>query len=212
MFNNHKVIEYFCFGVSAAPSPQTGLKWPVRILFHRYGLNIQPPISGASTLVFLARPRRCRAATVTPVIGSHRAIAGKRKSYFVLPLPSSPAVTYIKRMSFLRRYITLGFALVFMVSGVANAYARAMMAGSHSIEICSEMGNNSVTLGVNGEKLPTLHDCSSCCIAVGMLQDVAPHVARSSLADMAAWRGFELALNTGDAIFSTWPRGPPIRA
>ncbi len=114
-------------------------------------------------------------------------------------------------MSLLRRYITLGFALVFMLSGVSNAYARAMMTGASSIEICAEMGYNSVTLGVNGEKLPALHDCSSCCIAVGVLQDAPPHVARSSTADLAAWRGFELALNPGDAIFSTWPRGPPIK-
>ena len=114
-------------------------------------------------------------------------------------------------MSLIRRYITLGFALVFLFSGVANAYARAMMAGSQNVEICAEMGYDSVTLGVNGEKLPKLHDCSSCCIAVGVLQDAPPHVARSSMADLAAWRGFELALNPGDAIFSIWPRGPPVR-
>ncbi len=114
-------------------------------------------------------------------------------------------------MSLIRRYITLSFAVVFMLSGTANAYARAMMAGAHSIEICAEMGYDSVTLGTNGEKLPKLHDCASCCIAVGVLQDAPPHVARSSMADLAAWRGFELALNPNDAIFSIWPRGPPIK-
>lgn len=114
-------------------------------------------------------------------------------------------------MRLFRRYITLGFALVFMLSGMANAYARATMIGANSIEICAELGYDSVTLGFNGEKLPKLHDCQSCCIAVGVLQDAAPHVARSSSADMAAWRGFEQALNPGNAIFSTWPRGPPIK-
>jgi len=109
------------------------------------------------------------------------------------------------------RYITLGFALVFMLSGMANAYARAMMAGAQSIEICAELGYDSVTVGANGEKLPKLHDCSSCCIAVGVLQDAAPHVMRSGMAYLAAWRGFEQALNPGDAIFSIWPRGPPIK-
>jgi len=115
-------------------------------------------------------------------------------------------------MSLARRYITLGFALVFLLSGVANAYARAMMAGSHNIQICAELGYDSITLGANGEKLPKLHDCSSCCIAVGVLQDATPHLARTSMANMAAWRGFEQALNLGDAVFSIWPRGPPIRA
>jgi len=110
-----------------------------------------------------------------------------------------------------RQYITLGLALVFMLSGMANGYARAMTAGSHSIEICSELGNDNVTLGLNGEKLPVLHDCTSCCIAVGLLQEAAPHAARASLADLAAWRGFELALNVGDASFSSWPRGPPMK-
>ncbi len=119
--------------------------------------------------------------------------------------------TYNDRMSLTRRYITLGFALVFLLSGVVNAYARAMMAGSHSIEICTELGYNSVTLGANGEKLPKLHDCSSCCIAVGVLQDAPPQLARSSMADLAALRGFEQALNLGDAVFSIWPRGPPVR-
>ncbi len=115
------------------------------------------------------------------------------------------------RMSLVRRYITLSFALVFLLSGMANAYARATMAGAQHIEICAELGYSSVTLGLNGEKLPKLHDCSACCIAVGVLQDAPPHLARSSTADLAAWRGFELALNTGDAIFSIWPRGPPVR-
>ncbi len=111
----------------------------------------------------------------------------------------------------IRQYITVGFALVFLFSGMSNAYARAMMAGAQHIEICAELGYSSVTLGVNGEKLPKLHDCSACCIAVGVLQDAPPHVARRSAADLAAWRGFELALNPGDAIFSIWPRGPPVR-
>lgn len=110
-----------------------------------------------------------------------------------------------------RQYFTLGIALVFMFTGMANGYARAMMVGAHSIEICAELGNDNVTLGLNGEKLPKLHDCTSCCIAVGLLQEAAPHVVRTSLADLAAWRGFELALNAGDAMFSSWPRGPPIR-
>ncbi len=110
-----------------------------------------------------------------------------------------------------RQIITLGLALVFMLSGMANGYARAMTTGSHSIEICAELGNDSVTLGLNGEKLPTLHDCTSCCIAVGLLQEATPHVVPASLADLAAWRGFELALNAGDAVFSSWPRGPPIK-
>jgi len=110
-----------------------------------------------------------------------------------------------------RHYITLSLALVFMLSGMANGYARAMAAGSHSIEICAELGNDNVTLGLNGEKLPTLHDCVSCCIAVGLLQGAALDAARASLADLAAWRGFELALNAGDANFSSWPRGPPIK-
>ena len=114
-------------------------------------------------------------------------------------------------MTRIGRYITLGFALVFLLSGMANAYGRAMMAGAHSIQICAELGYDSVTLGANGEKLPKLHDCSACCIAVGVLQDAPPHVARSSAADLAAWRGFEPALNPGDAIFSIWPRGPPVR-
>jgi hypothetical protein len=115
-------------------------------------------------------------------------------------------------MSLFRRYITLGFALVFMLSGTANAYTRATMAGARNIQICAELGYDSILLGANGEKLPKLHDCSACCIAVGVLQDAPPHVARSSAADLAAWRGFELALNPGDAIFSIWPRGPPIEA
>jgi len=110
-----------------------------------------------------------------------------------------------------RQYITLSLALVFMLSGMANGYARAMMAGSHSIEISAELGNDNVTLGLNGEKLPKLHDCTSCCIAVGMLQEAAPHAARAGFADLAAWRGFEPALNVGNATFSSWPRGPPIK-
>jgi len=114
-------------------------------------------------------------------------------------------------MNRIRTYITLGFALVFMLSGMANGYARAMMTGAHSIEICAELGNDSVTLGLNGEKLPKLHDCTSCCIAVGLLQEDMPLASRSGLADMALWRGFEQALNAGDAIFSTWPRGPPVK-
>ncbi|MBL1436758.1 MAG: hypothetical protein COB08_011255 [Rhodobacteraceae bacterium] len=111
----------------------------------------------------------------------------------------------------IQRYITLGFALIFVLSGIANGYAQSMMAGAHRIEICAELGYDSVTLGVSGEKLPALHDCQSCCIAVGVLQTAASHAVRASLADLAAWRGFELALNSGDAIFSTWPRGPPVR-
>jgi len=111
-----------------------------------------------------------------------------------------------------RQIITLGLALVFMLSGMTNGYARAMTTGAHSIEICTGLGNNHVTLGLNGEKLPELHDCTSCCIAVGLLQDAVPHAARSGSADLTAWRGFELALNAGDANFSNWPRGPPIRA
>lgn len=130
---------------------------------------------------------------------------------FLLPLPSVCVITYIKHMRFARQYITLSFALVFLLSGMVNAYARATMAGAQHVEICAELGYSSVTLGMNGEKLPKLHDCSSCCIAVGVLQEAPLHVARSSAADLAAWRGFELALNPGDAIFSTWPRGPPIR-
>ncbi len=114
-------------------------------------------------------------------------------------------------MGRIRRYITLGFALVFMLSGMGNAYARAMMAGAQSIEICAELGYDRITLGVNGEKLPKLHDCASCCIAVGVLQDAPPHMARSGAADLAPWRGFEPTLNPGDAAFSIWPRGPPIR-
>ena len=113
-------------------------------------------------------------------------------------------------MEHIRRYITLSFALVFMLSGMANAYASAMMAGSHSIEICSGLAINSVVVGANGEKLPELHDCASCCIAVGLLQDNMPNAACNSVAELTAWRGFELALNAGDAIFSHWPRGPPI--
>ena len=114
-------------------------------------------------------------------------------------------------MRLFRHYITLGFALVFLLSGMANAYARAMMAGAQHIEICAELGYRSVTLGANGEKLPKLHDCSVCCIAVGVLQDASPYVARSSGADLAVWRGCEQALNPGDAIFSIWPRGPPVK-
>jgi len=114
-------------------------------------------------------------------------------------------------MSFVRRNITLAFALVFLLSGMVNAYARAMMAGAQHVEICAELGYSSVTLGMNGEKLPKLHDCSSCCIAVGVLQDAPPHIAGSSAAELAAWRGFEPALNPGNAIFSIWPRGPPVR-
>ncbi len=114
-------------------------------------------------------------------------------------------------MDRIRQYITLGLALVLMLSGMANGYARAMTAGAHSIEICSAHGADNVTLGLNGEKLPVLHDCANCCIAVGLLQENMPHATRSGLADLAVWRGFELALNAGDAIFSTWPRGPPIR-
>lgn len=120
-------------------------------------------------------------------------------------------VTYKRIMVRFQRYITLSFALIFVLSGTANSYAQTMMAGAHRIEICAGHGSDSVMLGVNGEKLPALHDCQSCCIAVGLLQGAAPHAARASVADLTAWRGFELALNAGDAIFSTWPRGPPTR-
>ena len=128
-----------------------------------------------------------------------------------MPLSGAGFILYGLDMMRMCRYIPLGFALVFLLSGMANAYARAMMAGAQHIEICAELGYSSVTLGVNGEKLPKLHDCSACCIAVGVLQDAPPHVVRSSMADLAAWRGYELALNPGDAIFSIWPRGPPIK-
>jgi hypothetical protein len=114
-------------------------------------------------------------------------------------------------MDRLRQYIVLGFALVFMASGLSNAYARAMMAGAHDVSICAGAGTHSVTLGANGEKLPKLHDCSSCCIAVAVLQDALPFVARIGQAGLAPWRGFEQALNPGDAIFSIWPRGPPVK-
>lgn len=114
-------------------------------------------------------------------------------------------------MSFLRYYLLLSIALLFALSGAANAYARAMMAGSHSIEICAEMGYDSVILGANGEKLPKLHDCARCCLAVAVLQDAVSPPSRASAADLAAWRGFVLALNPGDAIFSIWPRGPPVK-
>lgn len=128
-----------------------------------------------------------------------------------MPLLSCKALAYSKVMSHVRRIITLFFAMVFLLSGMANANARARMAGARSIEICAELGYTNVILGVNGEKLPNLHDCSSCCIAVGMLQGAAPYVARRSMADMATWRGFDLALNHGDDVFSIWPRGPPIK-
>lgn len=114
-------------------------------------------------------------------------------------------------MSLFRRYITLGFALVFVLSGMANAHARVMMAGAHSIEICAGFDFETITLGINGEKLPELHECDICCIAVGMLQDATSASAHSGMANLAAWRGFELALNAGDAVFSIWPRGPPVR-
>ena len=110
-----------------------------------------------------------------------------------------------------RRYIVTGFALVFMLSGMANAYASAMMAGAHSIEICAGQSTDRVLLGANGEKLPEVHDCDICCIAVGLLQHPAPYFAHSGLANLAAWRGFEQALNAGETSFSSWPRGPPIK-
>jgi len=112
----------------------------------------------------------------------------------------------------LRRYIVLSLALVFMLSGMANAYARAMMAGAHSIEICAELGNDNITLGINGEKLPTLPDCARCCIAVAVLQDAAPFAVREGRANITAWRGYEPVLNPGNASFSLWPRGPPVKA
>ena len=115
-------------------------------------------------------------------------------------------------MKGLRQILVVSFALLFVFAGTANAYARAFMAGAHSIEICAELGNTSVTLGANGEKLPVLHDCASCCIAVAVLHDAVLQPSPASAADLAAWRGFELALNPGDAIFSIWPRGPPVRA
>ena len=114
-------------------------------------------------------------------------------------------------MDRIRRYITLGFALILMLSGMANGYANAMMAGSHSIEICSGQNVASVLLGANGEKLPELHECADCCIAVVVLQNAAPHCAHSGAVDLAVWRGVDHALTSGDALFSTWPRGPPIR-
>lgn len=114
-------------------------------------------------------------------------------------------------MSYLRPYLLLCTAVLFTFSGMANAYSRAIMTGSHSIEICAEMGYDRITLGADGEKLPTLHDCSICCIAVAVLQDAAFQPKRVAEADLAVWRGFELALNSGDAIFSIWPRGPPLK-
>ena len=115
-------------------------------------------------------------------------------------------------MDHIRSYITLSLALILMLSGMANGYARAMTLGAHSIEICSELGNENVTLGLNGEKLPAIHDCTSCCLAVGLLQADMPYAARRGLANLAAWRSHEHALTAGDAHFSTWPRGPPIKA
>jgi len=108
------------------------------------------------------------------------------------------------------RHITLAFGFVFMLSGMANAYARAYMTGAHSIEICSELGNAEVTLGINGEALPELHNCDACCIAVGILSEAPFYIARENTADLADLTGFELALNPALVSLSMWPRGPPV--
>ena len=109
-----------------------------------------------------------------------------------------------------RRHIILAFGLVFVLSGMANAYARAYMTGAHSIEICAALGNTEVTLGANGEPLPELHNCESCCIAVGVLSAPPAYIARENRADLADLTGFELALNPAFPTLSMWPRGPPV--
>lgn len=114
-------------------------------------------------------------------------------------------------MRFLSRYIALGFALVFMLSGAVNGYAHGMMAGAHNVQICAELGYNSITLGANGEKLPKLHDCSSCCVAVGLLHDAPPPLRRSQLAQLLLLWRFEPSLGAGVARISLWPRGPPFK-
>ena len=109
-----------------------------------------------------------------------------------------------------RRHIILAFGLIFLFSGMANAYAKAYMAGAHSIEICAELGNTEVTLGANGEALPEHHICDICCIAVGVLSEAPAHVALENKADMATLSGFELRLNPGLEILSMGARGPPV--
>ena len=110
----------------------------------------------------------------------------------------------------IRQYITVGFALVFLFSGMAGGYTRAMMAGARSIEVCAALGHTRIQLGANGEKLPRLDECACCFVGVAVVQGITPHVSRSRFAEMAVWYRAERALNTGDAIFSIWPRGPPV--
>lgn len=112
-------------------------------------------------------------------------------------------------MQNLRQHFILAFGLVFVLSGAANAYAKAYMVGAHSIEICAELGNNEVTLGANGEALPALHVCEMCCIAVAILNDAAPYVSRINPANLAEQPRFAALVNPGIDIFSTRPRGPP---
>ena len=109
------------------------------------------------------------------------------------------------------RHIVLAFGLVFVLSGAANAYAKAYMAGAHSIEICAELGNNEVTLGANGEALPKLHICELCCIAVAILNQKTPYVSRIKPADFISLPRFVSLVNPGIDLISSRPRGPPLK-
>lgn len=114
-------------------------------------------------------------------------------------------------MKRIRQYITVGFALVFLFSGMAGGYTRAMMAGARSVEVCAALGHTRIQLGANGEKLPSLHDCACCFVAVAVVRGFALHVGRSSFAELAAWHRAERALHAGDMFPSFRPRGPPVR-
>ena len=109
-----------------------------------------------------------------------------------------------------RRHIILAFGLIFALSGAANAYAKAYMAGAHSIEICAELGNSEVTLGANGEALPTLHICELCCIAVAILNDAPPYLSRENSAELLDQPRFATLVNPSVPFISARPRGPPV--
>ena len=109
------------------------------------------------------------------------------------------------------RHITLAFGLVFLLSGGVNAYAKAYMAGANSIFICAGPGNDSVTLGVNGEALPELHLCEICCIAVALPADAMPVSERESRVEPVAYQAAQSPYISQFITPSRLPRGPPAR-